>query len=254
MHLLEDVKRDKETIDKLYQDMKGIDKMKTEFMSVISHELRTPLTPILGYTQFFKDEKFGRLAPEYKESAAVIEREGKHLLSLIDSILDVSRLERGGEITLEKEPVFINVLVNELLEVMRPEIETRQIEVKAELPADLPALQVDPVKIRRLLANLLGNALKFTPRGGKLDVSGALVGGNIEIRVSDNGVGLAKENLDKIFEKFSQIDGSSTRAAGGLGLGLAFAREIVEAHGGQIRAESPGLGLGSTFIFTLPVV
>src|SRR3989338_1492610 len=253
-HLLRSVKDDKEKIDKLYEDLKGIDRMKTEFMSVISHELRTPLTPVLGYTSFFLEEKFGPLAPQYRESAKIIEKESKHLLALIDSILDVARLERGGQLTLNKEPVFIGTLVDELIDLMRPQSESRQIEIKAELDRNLPALQLDPVKVGRLLTNLLGNALKFTPKGGKVLITGSVKDKSVEVRIADNGIGLAKENLEKIFEKFSQLDSSTTRVAGGLGLGLVFAKEIVEAHGGKIWAESAGLGRGSAFIFTLPIV
>ncbi|MFA5112847.1 MAG: ATP-binding protein [Candidatus Margulisiibacteriota bacterium] len=235
------------------EGLKAVDRMKTEFLSVISHELRTPLTPILGYVGMFLNEQFGKLPPEYLQQAGIIKKESEHLLSLIDSILDVSRLEQGVQLSLDKKPILLRALLADLQEVFKPDYEARQIKIEVDLPADFPTIVGDSSKLHRLFTNLLGNALKFAPRGGWVKVSGRPDGDQVVLEVRDNGIGVAPENLSRIFEKFYQVDGTYTRATGGVGLGLAIAKEIVEAHGGRIRAESPGLGLGTKIVFTLPI-
>ena len=243
----------KDETKKLYEDLKVVDRMKTQFLSVISHELRTPLTPIMGYVSMYLNEQFGKLSPEYKQSAEVIMKESKHLLGLIDSVLDISRIESGKTLELEKEPILIRAMVEELIEVFKPQIDTRQLKLEVEIPPDFPTLMADPAKLLRVFTNLLGNALKFTPVGGKIKIIGITGDNTVEMRVIDDGVGIAKENLEKVFEKFYQVDSSYTRTAGGVGLGLAIAKEIVESHGGKIWVESEGLGKGSKFCFTLPI-
>lgn len=235
------------------EGLKAVDKMKTEFLSVISHELRTPLTPILGYISMFLNEQFGKLTPEYLAQAGTIKKESEHLLSLIDSILDVSRLERGIQMALDKKPILLRSLLADLRDVFKPDYEARQIKLEIDLSPDFPTIVGDSSKLHRLFTNLLGNALKFAPRGGWVKVNGRLAGDKVIIEVGDNGIGVAPENLSRLFEKFYQVDGTYTRAAGGVGLGLAIAKEIVAAHGGEIRAESPGVGRGLKIIFTLPI-
>lgn len=246
LHMMKNLKQD---ITKL----QAVDRMKTEFLAVISHELRTPLTPIKGYISMFLGELYGKLAPQYKRAAGIIQKQSDHLLGLIDSVLDVSRLERGVSMELKKEPVSVRAILDELMEAMQPQFEARQIKTKINLPKDLPTMIAEPNKIRRLLTNLLGNALKFTPLNGYIEIIGIKEDGTIQLQVIDNGIGLEKDRLEKIFDKFYQVDGTYTRAAGGVGLGLTIAKEIVEAHGGKIWAESEGLGRGTKFCFTLPV-
>jgi signal transduction histidine kinase len=260
LHLLQDVEQSREEakkraeeIAKLYEDLKVVDRMKTEFLSVISHELRTPLTPVMAYISMFLSEQFGELAPGYKKASEVIQRSSQHLLSLIDSLLDVSRMERGIILELKKEPLSLRKSAAELLEAIKPQADSRELKLELEMPEDLPTVMADATKIERLLTNLLGNAIKFTPRGGKIMVRGSKGDGEVQIQVIDNGIGIARENQEKVFQKFYQVDSSFTRAAGGVGLGLAIARDIVEAHGGKIWVESEGLGKGSKFCFTLPL-
>jgi signal transduction histidine kinase len=260
LHLLRDVGQAREDaeekaieIAKLYEDLKVVDKMKTEFLSVVSHELRTPLTPIMAYVSMFLSETLGPLSPEYKKASAVIGRSGEHLLSIIESLLDVSRMERGMITELKREPIALHKLAAEIIEAVQPQAQAREIGLKLDLPDKFPTIIADPIKIERLLANLLGNALRFTPRGGQIAVCGIPQDGNILVQVIDNGIGIAKENQEKIFQKFYQVDSSFTRAVGGMGVGLAVAKEIVEAHGGRIWVESEGEGRGAKFCFTLPI-
>ena len=234
-------------------DLKVVDKMKTEFLSVISHELRTPITPILGYVSMFVEQRFGKLEPMYLKGADIIKKEAQHLIGLIDSILDVTRMERGRALELLREPFSLKSAVKELLEVTQPQLEGRDIAIKVDLPDDFPTILADSAKLRRLLANLLGNAIKFTPKGGEITITGLKQADRVEVRVSDSGIGVPEEALNKIFDRFFQVDSSYTRAAGGVGLGLAIAKEIVETHGGRIWAESKGIGKGLSICFTLPI-
>lgn len=260
LHLLSDVEQAKADAQrhaaetaKLYEDLKVVDRMKTEFLSVISHELRTPLTPIKGYISMFLSGSFGVLPEGYKKGAEIIRKEADHLLGLIDGLLDVSRLERGKHLAVNREPLSIKALLEELMDVMQPQFETRRINARLELSEDLPVLLADEPMIRRLFTNLLGNALKFTPEGGWIKIVGKKEDDQTQLQVVDNGIGLARKDLEKVFDKFFQVDTSFTRAAGGVGLGLPICKEIVEAHGGRMWAESDGPGKGARFCFTLPV-
>jgi PAS domain S-box-containing protein len=238
---------------KAVEDLKVVDKMKTEFLSVISHELRTPLTSINGYTGLLLDGQVGQLSDDQKKAVEVIKREGGHLLTLINSVLDVSRLVAGKSLEIKKEPVLLKRLLEEIALAMAPQLNENRISFSVELPPDFPTIEGDPDKLSQMLTNILGNSLKYTPQAGWIKASGSLQGDQVEIRIADNGIGIAKENLEKIFEKFYQVDSSITRSTGGVGLGLSIAREIVEAHGGKIWAESEGLGWGTTIKLTLPV-
>jgi len=253
LSILEDSTAAREETKKLYEDLKVVDRTKNQFLSVVSHELRTPLTPIIGYISMFLSGRFGELAPDYKKAAEIIMKESKHLLRLIDSVLDISRFESGKTMGLNKEPLSIKNLVEELIEVYKPQIDTRQLTLEIEISPDFPTLMADPANLLRVITNLFGNALKFTPVSGRIKIVGIKADNSVELRVIDNGIGIARENLEKIFEKFYQVDSSYTRATGGVGLGLAIAKEIVEAHGGRIWAESDGIGRGSRFCFTIPI-
>lgn len=260
LHLLRDVEeernkaqeREKE-VAKLYEDLKVIDQMKTEFMSVMSHELRTPITPIKGYASMLLGEQIGKLTREQKSAVSVIQKEGEHLLTIIDSILEISRMERGQKMELEKEPISFRAILEDLAEVYKPQADTRDLKMEIKVPKDFPTVIADETKVRRVLTNIIGNALKFIPKGGSIRAIGSREDGTVKIQIIDNGIGIAKENLERIFEKFYQVDSSFTRAAGGVGLGLAIAREVIEAHGGKIWAESEGSGKGTTICFTLPI-
>jgi PAS domain S-box-containing protein len=253
LSIMEDTTAARDEIKKLYEDLKMTDKMKTEFLSVISHELRTPLTPIRGYLDLIISGQLGSVTDGQKNALGIIYKENLHLQTLIDSILDVSRLERGMEVVLQKSPILLKKLLSDIIEAMKPEYEARGIKLELNLPPDLPTIIGDESKLHRLITNILGNALKFTPRSGLVKIGGRREAEQVRLEIEDNGIGIAAENIPKIFNKFYQVDSTYTRAAGGVGLGLAICKEIVEAHGGKIWAESAGLGWGTKLTFTLPV-
>lgn len=245
LHMMKDLKED-------MTKLQTIDRMKTEFLSMVSHELRTPITPLKGYLKLLLAGKIGKLAPNQIDTLHVLEHQGEHLEDLIDSLLDISRLELGKPIPTKKEPLSIKNVITDVAEAMVISAENRGLKLEQDLPDTLPAIFGDEIKIKRVLSNLIGNALKFTPKGGKIQVRATTQDASVRIEVLDNGIGLSKVNLEKIFEKFYQVDSSFTRAAGGIGMGLSIAKELVELHGGKIWAESKGLGNGSKFIFILP--
>jgi PAS domain S-box-containing protein len=229
------------------------EQMKTEFMSVISHELRTPLTPIQGYTDMLISEQIGKLTPEQKTAVDVIKKQSRRLLSLIDSVLDITRVEYGRPIEIKKEPVSLNAIVDDAVGSMDFQFQEKEIKPGIVRSPEVDTLLADESKITRVISNLLGNALKFSPKKGQVDIRITKIGGAAQIEVADSGIGIDKENLERIFDKFYQVDSSYTRSAGGIGMGLAIVKEIIEAHGGKVWAQSDGLGHGARFIFTLPL-
>jgi len=242
--------KEKEAVKKLLE----IDKMKTELLSMVSHELRTPLTSIKGFLAHFINGTTGPLNETQKKFVDIMAKEGDHLLEYIDTLLEFSRVERGAFVV-KKEPVQIDKLISGIVEALRPQLELKGIELALHLDAKDAVLSGDELKLGQVLRNLIGNSIKFVKENPKIEISSkVLPKGAIEVAVKDNGIGIDKDHLGKIFNKFYQVDASLTRKVGGLGLGLAISKEIVEAHGGQIRAESEGEGKGSTFIFTIPVI
>jgi two-component system CheB/CheR fusion protein len=229
------------------------DRMKTEFMSVMSHELRTPITPIKGYLSLLLGGGMGEITPKQREAPLAVQKQGEHLLTIIDSVLDVSRIESGKFLEISKVPVSMNEAIVENVEGLKEQIKEKNLELDLDLAKNLPTIMGDEAKLVRVVANILGNALKFTPKGGRIVIRTVPQDDSVQVSIEDSGVGIAAENLEKVFEKFYQVDSSYTRAAGGIGMGLTIAREIVEAHGGRIWAESEGLGKGAKLSFTLPV-
>ena len=229
-------------------------RIKNEFMSVVSHELKTPLTPLSTYVYLFLKGNLGPITERQKEIILKMEKQCKHLLSIIESILDVSRIETGRILELEKKPLQLTNLVKSTIEIFEGDLAASGIQIAAVLPEDLPSLVADEDKLIRALVNVLGNAIRFSPEGSRIEIKARQSDGGVELQVKDHGIGIAGENLERVFDKFYQVDSSYTRKVGGLGLGLTVAREIIEAHGGKIWAESEGLGKGTTLKFTLPVV
>ena len=246
MHMMRDLKED---IEKL----SVVDRLKTEFLSMVSHELRTPLTPIKGYLSLLLAGKMGKLSEEQKKALDILQKQADHLHSMIDNILDIARLEVGKPIPTYKTPVSMETIINETADAMQIQAQEKQIKIPIDIKGPLPTIMGDENKLKRIMTNLIGNAIKFTPQGGEVRVRSFSQGQEIRTEVIDNGIGLARENLEKIFEKFYQVDASSTRTFGGIGMGLPIAKELVELHSGKLWAESDGLGKGSRFIFTLPV-
>ncbi len=233
-------------------ELKKVDQLKTEFISVVSHELRTPLTPIKGYLALLLEDKLGKIEPKQKEALQVILNQSNHLLDLIDGMIDVARSEAGRTLELTKEPIFLDEVLKESLEMTASMFSARGIKVDTQYHDGHTAILADRRKLLRVMANLLGNAAKFTPSNGQVTVSISDSEKGVVVSVEDAGIGIASQHLDKIFNKFFQVDTSYTRSTGGVGMGLAIAKEIVAAHGGKIWAESGGVGKGSKFSFYLP--
>lgn len=255
-----DLEKSRKVILQMHEELKGdlvklqtVDRMKTEFLSMISHELKTPLAPIYSYLELLKDKVIGPINQKQKEALLAIKKQSEHLNSLIDSLLDISRLELGKPVLIERRPLSYKKIIEDTVEVMRLDIEKKGLELEVKAPPDLPSLLGGEAKLKRLITNLLGNAQKFTPKGGKITIKVFEEDGSIQTQIIDTGIGIAPEHLEKIFEKFYQVDSSYTREAGGIGMGLTIAKETVEAHGGKIWAESEGLEKGARFCFTLPL-
>jgi signal transduction histidine kinase len=176
---------------------------------------------------------------------------GESLLNLINDILDLTKIE-AGKLELKREAVDLRAALLRVLPVIKPKAAEKGIKVSTFLPTELPPVDADPNKLNQVLLNLLTNAVKYTQDGGSASVEARRRDGRVEVWVTDTGVGIAREDQERIFQRFTQIDSSSTRSQGGTGLGLAIAKELVELHGGSIRLESR-LGKGSSFIFTVPV-
>jgi signal transduction histidine kinase len=223
--------------------------LKDQFLATLSHELRTPLNAILGWVQMLQA---GVVGPDrMRQAIDVIGRNTMLQARLIEDILDVSRII-SGKLEIEAVPVMVAPLIDTVVSGMLPAAQAKNVELVKAAP-DLPVVDGDPKRLHQVLGNLLSNALKFTPGGGRIDVRGTYHDGAIEIEVQDSGVGISPEFLPYVFERFRQADSRSIRRHGGLGLGLAIARHIIEQHHGEIRAMSDGPGLGTTVHIRLPV-
>jgi signal transduction histidine kinase len=221
----------------------------------MSHELRTPLTAIIGYTEILLYEYFGPVNDRQRQQLDIVLECSRHLLDLINDILDISKIE-SGKTELELGRVRMGELLAHTLLLLKESASGQKISIDTRVPRELASLEVtaDERRIKQVLFNLLSNALKFTPMGGRIDVGMSTQNGALAVSVSDTGIGIPPGELDRIFEAFYQIKGrSSSSKASGSGLGLSLARQIVELHGGRIWAESEGEGKGSTITFTLPL-
>lgn len=223
---------------------------KDEFLAVISHELRTPLTPILTWSRLLHSGKLDHAATE--RALEAIERATRSQAQLIEDLLDVSRITTG-KLRLDVRPIELPSVVEAAIESVRPGAEAKGIRLDIVLDRNAGIVSGDPERLQQVVWNLLSNAVKFTPRAGRVQVRLQRVNSHVEIAVSDTGQGINPQFLPHVFERFRQADSSSTRAHGGLGLGLAIVRHLVELHGGCVRAESSGEGKGATFVVELPL-
>jgi len=225
-------------------------RLKDEFLATLSHELRTPLNAILGWVQMLQT---GMVSPErLRHAIDVIGRNTNLQARLIEDILDVSRII-SGKLEIEHAPVLIAPLIDTVVSGMMPAAQGKNIELVKTIPADLPVIDGDAKRLHQVLGNVLSNAVKFTPGGGRIDVRCAYQDDAIVIEVQDSGAGIAPEFLPYVFDRFRQADSRAIRRHGGLGLGLAIARHLIEQHDGDIRATSAGPGLGTTVHIRLPV-
>jgi PAS domain S-box-containing protein len=225
-------------------------RLKDEFLATLSHELRTPLNAMSGWTQLLTTRKFDETTTA--RALETIDRNTKSLKILIEDVLDVSRIITG-KLNLKVIPVQLITVVEAALDTVRPAAEAKEIRLKSISDSSLKLVLGDANRLQQIVWNLVSNAIKFTPHGGSVDVQLVQIDSHVQIRVRDTGEGIAAEFLPYVFERFRQADSSSTRSHGGLGLGLAIVRHLVELHGGTVRAESPGIGQGATFIVTLPL-
>ncbi|MEO7932526.1 MAG: ATP-binding protein [Chthoniobacterales bacterium] len=225
-------------------------RMKDEFLATLSHELRTPLNAILGWTSILRGVPEDRM--ELEQGLEIIERNARAQAVIIDDLLDMSRII-SGKINLEVVGIHLGALIESAVKTVRPGADAREIALEVAIDPSLGAFCGDPNRLQQVFYNLLTNAIKFTPPGGSVRVNLRQLEAAVEVSIRDSGMGIEPEFLPLVFDRFRQANASSTRKHGGLGLGLAIVKNLIELHGGQVRAESAGLGCGSTFIVTLPV-
>jgi signal transduction histidine kinase len=236
---------------RLFRQLEAASRHKSEFLANMSHELRTPLNAIIGFSEVLQEQMFGELNPKQTEYVQDIHASGLHLLSLINDILDLSKVE-AGRMELELAPFSLPVALENALTLIRERAVRHELAVEQVVDGRVGELVGDERKIRQILLNLLSNAVKFTPPGGRIVVAAAPADGMIEVSVTDTGIGIAASDQEAIFEEFRQVGTDYARKREGTGLGLSLAKRFVELHGGRIWVKSE-LGKGSAFTFTLPV-
>jgi len=234
----------------LYRAASEANRLKDEFLATISHELRTPLTSILGWSRMLVDKPAD--PARLKKGLATIDRNARAQAQLIEDLLDISRIV-SGKLHLAQQAVDLNAVASGALDTVRPAADARKITLAAELDPELGVVVGDPDRLQQVVWNLLSNAVKFTEAGGRVTIRTRRVAGHVEVCVADTGRGISRDFLPFVFERFRQGDARATRQFGGLGLGLAIVRHLVELHGGTVRVESEGEGKGATFTVELPI-
>jgi signal transduction histidine kinase/ActR/RegA family two-component response regulator len=240
-----------ERLEEQARQMQEDDRRKDEFLAMLAHELRNPLAPLRNAAYILRDPRTSEA--ESKWSRDVIERQVRHMARLLDDLLDVSRITRG-RLELRRERCALAAVVAAARETSQPAIEDGGHELTVELPREDVELDADPIRLSQILSNLLNNAARYTPSGGHIRLRAERHGRELELTIADDGVGIPAHMLPHVFDMFSQVEPGIALSSGGLGIGLALARGLVEAHGGTIEARSEGRGKGSEFIVRLPVV
>ncbi|MBM3149957.1 MAG: cell wall metabolism sensor histidine kinase WalK [Chloroflexi bacterium] len=231
------------------EKQRELERMRTEFISNVSHELRTPLISLKGFTKLMLEGKVPD--PEtQKEFLTIMYNQSEHLQRLIESLLEVSRID-SGRFSIKKEPVQLEKVIRTAVESVGSLIAQKDMSIKEELPAAFPEIEGDQGRLLQVMVNLLSNAIKFSPEGSKITVKAENTGDELLVHVTDQGVGIPEEAQSRLFQRFYQVDSSTTRNVGGSGLGLYISKQIVEAHGGRIWVKSKE-GSGSTFSFSIP--
>ena len=231
-------------------DAEQANRTKDEFLATLSHELRTPLSAILGWSHLVRTGKLDE--PQLSRAFETIERNARSQSQLIDDLLDVSRIITG-KLQIEPRPVNLCAIVEDVIEGVRPAVEAKKIQLETDLEAAGSFVAGDANRLQQVFWNLLSNAIKFTPESGQVRISASQVGTQVQVSVSDSGIGIASEFLPHIFDRFRQADGSTTRVHGGLGLGLSIVKHLVQLHAGQVTVESGGQNQGATFVVSLPL-
>lgn len=233
-----------------YRAAQETNRAKDEFLMTLSHELRTPMTAILGWARMLPN--MDRNDASFNEAIAAISRSAKLQAALIDDVLDVSRIV-SGKLRLNVENLDVVPVLHSALDSVRPSVDAKQITLVTAFSPGLGTTTADPTRLQQIVWNLMSNAVKFTPRGGRIELAAQRTASQLEISVTDTGEGIEPEFLPHVFEAFRQAETPSTRVFGGLGLGLSIVRYMVEAHGGTVSAESAGRGKGARFCISLPI-
>jgi len=250
---IEDITQRKKFEEKLKKHTAEIEianKSKSDFLANMSHELRTPLNAIIGFSELLKDEMIGQLLPKQKNYITDIFLSGKHLLSLLNDILDLSKIE-AGKMTLDLEKTELPLLFESSLSIVKERALKHNIKLNLDIKEDVRQIYVDTRKLKQVIYNLLSNAVKFTPDGGRIYVKVKKVSKLLEFSVTDTGVGISKEDITRLFQPFVQLESSLNRKYKGTGLGLSLVKRIVELHGGSVEVKSE-LGKGSCFTVRIP--
>jgi len=242
-----------EELKELGAELKRTARVKSEFLANMSHELRTPLNSINGFSEVLYDETFGPLNEKQRQYVNNVLTSGKHLLLLINQILDMAKVE-AGKMKLALSSLPMKSLLNEIPMLVTDMVSKKKIEMLLEIAEDLPNIEADELKVKEIIYNLLSNAVKFTPEGGKIGMRAKKADSEIEVVVWDTGIGIAPENMLKIFEGFFRVDTPYSRVTEGTGLGLPLSKKLVELHGGKFSVESAGLSKGTSVRFTLPII
>jgi len=248
--LAQNLNRMSDELGRLYRQLEAANRHKSEFLANMSHELRTPLNAVIGFSEVLQERMFGELNEKQADYVSDIHSSGRHLLSLINDILDLAKIE-AGRMELEPSDFHLPSMLETALTLVRERAQRHGIALSLNVAPDVGVVRGDERKLKQVTLNLLSNAVKFTPEGGSVRLAAHANAAALEVSVTDTGVGIAPEDQALVFEEFRQVGSDSTRKAEGTGLGLALAKKFVELHGGTIRLESQP-GRGSTFTFTLP--
>ncbi len=248
--LAANLNRMNDELKRLYEQLEAASRHKSEFLANMSHELRTPLNAILGYTELIQDGIYGEVSEKVRDVLERLDKSGRHLLGLINDVLDLSKIE-AGQLTLSLNDYSMKEVVQAVFTAVESLAAEKSLALTVSVPSDLPTGRGDERRLTQVLLNLVGNAIKFS-EAGEVRIDASAANGQFIVAVADTGPGIAETDQQRIFEEFQQVDSSITREKGGTGLGLAIARRIVEMHGGRIWVESSP-GKGATFAFALPV-
>ncbi|MFA6001796.1 MAG: ATP-binding protein [Thermoleophilia bacterium] len=232
------------------RQLETANRLKSQFLATMSHELRTPLNSIIGFSELLEDETYGGLNPKQMKYIGNIVVSSRHLLQLINDILDLAKVE-SGTIEIHPESLSLHEAMSIIKSVVEPLATKKSINMTINMDEHVDTVAADPARFKQILYNLLSNAIKFTPAGGMVSMDVSRKNGTVEISVSDTGIGISQEDQERIFSEFLQVEGSYARKYEGTGLGLALTKKLVELHGGRIWVDSTP-GKGSRFIFTMP--
>jgi signal transduction histidine kinase len=248
--LIEEQRRAAAELRELNARLEQASRAKSEFLANMSHELRTPMNAILGFTEMMRDNLYGQVPPDLQEPLTDIQANGRHLLGLINDVLDLSKIE-AGRMELSLQEYLVPDLVDAVRVSLRSLAVERGLDLVTQVPPDLPTAYGDARRLTQCLMNLTGNALKFT-KEGRVEIAVELDGDDLIYRVTDTGIGIAKDDLERVFDEFRQVDSTTIRDFAGTGLGLSITKKFIEMHGGRIWVDSEP-GQGSTFHFAVPL-